>query len=357
MTGLTAAYQGRRVMVTGHTGFKGSWLTLWLQSMGAHVSGFALPQPSGPSHWALLGLDVRECLADIRDRRRIAAFVRECGPEIVFHLAAQPIVYDSYEDPLNTWSTNVNGTANLLEACLAARGVRAIVVVTSDKVYDHADTRPRNEEDRLGGSDPYSFSKAAVELLVASYRSAFASHAGSASMATARAGNVIGGGDWAPHRLVPDAARAVANGSPLRVRRPATVRPWQHVLDVLRGYLLLGARLLDGGPGHEGAWNFGPDPQRVHTVAAVLDRLSDAWPSLTCEPCELQWPPEAAYLMLSSAKAERLLAWRPVWPFEDTVRRSAEWYSEFLRSGAVISRRQLDEYLAQCEAQAAVAQE
>ncbi len=275
------AYAGRRVLITGHTGFKGSWLSLWLTQLGATLRGVSLNELPSPNHWKSLKLNFDSFFVDLRERKRLETIIKEFRPEVVFHLAAQPLVRRSYREPYETWSTNVIGTANLLEACRLGDELAAIVVVTTDKCYrNHESAHGYAEGDALGGHDPYSASKAATELLIASYRqSVYAGHP-SALIATARAGNVIGGGDWAEDRLIPDAARAVQADQALEVRYPQAVRPWQHVLDSLSGYLLLGQRLLEKNAEFADAWNFGPANDEPQAVADVLNRLQFRWPSL-----------------------------------------------------------------------------
>ncbi|MDB5858950.1 MAG: NAD-dependent epimerase/dehydratase [Ramlibacter sp.] len=338
-------YSGRRVLVTGHTGFKGSWLALWLQSLGAELTGVALPPATEPSHWDLLGLDLPSHAIDIRDAAALQAMLRQARPEIVFHLAAQALVRPSYDDPLGTWSTNVMGTANVLEACRQAGGVRAIVVVTTDKCYENEE-RPAGyrENDRLGGHDPYSASKAGAELVAASYARAFFQAPGAPLLATARAGNVVGGGDWAQDRLIPDLVRAVGAGAPLEIRSPAATRPWQHVLDSLSGYLLLGQRLLAGDAAATGAWTFGPGPEANMTVAGVLGRMRELWPALAWRQTAQPQPHEAKLLYLDSAKARAGLGWRTAWSLEQTLAATAQWYQAHQATGRVTSRAQLDQY-------------
>jgi len=340
-------YQGRRVLVTGHTGFKGSWLALWLQELGAEVTGVALPPTAQPNHWDLLGLSIDDRRLDIREMGALQRAFSEAQPEIVFHLAAQSLVRRSYRDPLETWSTNVTGTANVLEACRQQPSVRAIVAVTTDKCYENRNWPwGYRENDRLGGHDPYSASKAGAELVAASYRSAYFCEAGSPLLATARAGNVIGGGDWSEDRLIPDLVRALETGKSLEIRSPDATRPWQHVLESLSGYLMLGQRLLAGEKPFAQAWNFGPEPEGNRMVSEVLGTLSRHWEALRWHVTDKPQPHEARLLYLECAKARSLLRWQPVWNIDTTLARTAEWYRAWLDRREVLSRRQLADYSA-----------
>lgn len=340
------AYRGRRVLVTGHTGFKGSWLCLWLHTLGAEVTGLALDPPSQPSHWDLLKLSIKDHRIDIRDEAAVHRLVAEERPEVVFHLAAQPLVRRSYREPVTTWATNVMGTAHVLEAARHTPEVRAAVVVTTDKCYENREWPwPYRERDRLGGHDPYSASKAGAELVAASYRTAFL-HDGSAPLlATARGGNVIGGGDWSEDRLIPDLVRSVTAREPLVIRSPHATRPWQHVLDCLSGYLLLGQRLLAGDTTCADAWNFGPDGEGNRTVERVLQDLARTWPQLRWQLASGPQPHEAGLLQLDSAKAKMHLGWRPVWNLEKAIHHTADWYRRWLELGDVPSADQLDAYV------------
>jgi CDP-glucose 4,6-dehydratase len=340
-------YEGRRVLVTGHTGFKGSWLALWLNELGATVAGVALPPESQPNHWDLLELPLNDRRLDIRDTGTLQRVFGETQPEIVFHLAAQPLVRRSYRDPLETWSTNVIGTANVLEASRHQPSVQAIVVVTSDKCYENREL-PRGycEKDPLGGHDPYSASKAGAELVAASYRSAFFDKDTAPLLASARAGNVIGGGDWSEDRLIPDLIRALESGRSLEIRSPDATRPWQHVLESLSGYLLLGQRLLAGERTCADAWNFGPESDGNRTVSEVLAKLGCHWKALRWSVTPLPQPHEANLLHLDSAKARSLLHWQPVWDLDTTLAKTADWYRAWLEGSAIITRQQLAEYVA-----------
>ncbi|MBN1396058.1 MAG: CDP-glucose 4,6-dehydratase [Pirellulales bacterium] len=338
-------WRGRSVLITGHTGFKGSWLALWLSESGAKVNGFALPPNSTPNHWDLLRLDASDNRGDVRDFDRLSSVFARTRPEIVFHLAAQPLVRRSYRDPLETWSTNVLGTANVLEACRRTESVRAVLAVTTDKVYENREWAwGYRENDPLGGHDPYGASKAACELVVESYGKSFFQADDAPLLASVRAGNVVGGGDWSEDRLVPDLVRAAATGRPLEIRSPQATRPWQHVLDCLRGYLMLGAELLAGNRACAEPWNFGPDAADNLAVEEILRRLKRYWPDLDWRRTADTRPHEANLLYLDNAKAKAKLGWRPAWNIDQCLSATAQWYKHYYRTGRVISRQQLDEY-------------
>lgn len=341
------AYRGKRVLLTGHTGFKGSWLALWLQRLGAHVTGIGLAPDTSPSHWALLRLKgVDDRCVDVRDAAGVAAVFAAARPDVVFHLAAQSLVRRSYRNPLETWSTNVMGTASVLDACRGQPSVRAIVVVTTDKCYENLEWDwSYREVDRLGGHDPYSASKAATELVASSYRDAFFHQDGAPLLASARAGNVIGGGDWSEDRLIPDIVRAVAAKSVAQIRSPQSTRPWQHVLEPLSGYLLVGQKLLEGHREFGEPWNFGPADEGNRTVGEVLTRLQANWPAMQWRAGENPQLHEAKLLHLDSSKARRRLQWKPAWGLEQCLAATSAWYRVQLESGAPISARQLDEYI------------
>ncbi|MFO6463587.1 CDP-glucose 4,6-dehydratase [Jannaschia sp. KMU-145] len=327
--GVTTFWQDRRVLVTGHTGFKGAWLAFWLSRRGARVTGLALPPDGAPNLFDQLGMadlvDHRIC--DIRDAGALAAHVDDARPEIVFHLAAQSLVLDGYDDPLRTWQTNVMGTAHLLEALRGLDDRCAAVMVTTDKVYENPeDGRAFLEGDPLGGHDPYSASKAAMEIAVASWRRAFPGEGG-LRIASARAGNVVGGGDWARNRIVPDIARALAAGRPVEVRNAAAVRPWQHVLEPLAGYLALAETLwTTDAPEIASAFNFGPDPAEIRPVRDVVTEALRHWPGDWAETPDPDAPHEAGFLSLDPSKARRLLGVAPRWDFAETIARTVGWY-------------------------------
>ncbi len=342
-------YKGKRVLVTGHTGFKGSWLCLWLKDLGAHVTGYSLETPvSEPNHYALLdtsGIDDRR--GDIRDYAGLKRVIDEVRPEIVFHMAAQPLVRLSYAVPLETLHTNVMGTANVLQACRGVEGLRGIVNITSDKCYENTGKAAGYvETDPMGGHDPYSMSKGCAELVAASFAKSFEDLA---PLASVRAGNVVGGGDWAADRLIPDAVRAMVDGRDLVIRRPDAVRPWQHVLEPLSGYLLIGQKLMEGAD-VVGGWNFGPNPESVLTVGEVLDVLKKNMPFDYSRPERIEGVHEAALLTLDSTKALEKLEWTPVWDAPTMLRHTAQWYDAFVQRGEVMSLDQLKEYVADAAA-------
>lgn len=323
-----AFWRSRRVLVTGHTGFKGGWLSLWLQSLGAEVTGIALPPNTTPNLFELarVAQGVRSHFCDIRDAERLAALVCDCQPEIVLHLAAQPLVRASYREPVATFSSNIMGSVHLLDALRGLGAVRVALVVTTDKVYRNLEQPyPYREDDALGGHDPYSASKAASEIVIASYREAFLAEQGVA-VASARAGNVIGGGDWSADRLIPDAVRAWQAGRTLRIRHPAAIRPWQHVLEPLYGYLALAEKLW-GRPELAGAYNFGPHTHEAATVHDVVERARQAYGAgeVCCGKGNCG-PHEAGWLALETAKSRTTLGVRPKWPLAEAVARTMMWY-------------------------------
>lgn len=335
------AYAGKRVFVTGHTGFKGSWLCEWLNRLGARVTGYSIGIPTTPSLFEGLGLAGRidHRLGDVRDYPALAAAMRDARPDVVFHLAAQPIVLTSYEEPKLTFDTNVGGTLNVLEAIRQLGTVAAAVVVTSDKCYENVEWEyGYRESDRLGGKDPYSASKAGAEIVFSSYWRSFFSGRAGLRAATARAGNVIGGGDWAKHRIVPDCMRAWSAREFVDIRNPRSTRPWQHVLEPLSGYLWLGSRLLLSGEDTAllagEAYNFGPPPESCASVAAVVQGLKAHWPDVPCDfrlsegQSSSVGSREAGLLQLCCDKAFAQLGWQPTLTFPETLRLTADWYRE-----------------------------
>jgi CDP-glucose 4,6-dehydratase len=347
-------YAGKRVLVTGHTGFKGGWLALWLHRLGATVHGYALNPPTEPNLFevaaigAVLASDTR---ADLADLARLESAFSEAQPEVVFHLAAQPLVRASYRDPLGTLASNVMGTAHVLEAARAVHAVRALVLITTDKVYENREwAYPYREVDPLSGHDPYSASKAAAEIVAASYRSSFftGETGHPARVATARAGNVIGGGDWASERLTPDCLRAFAKNEPVRLRFPQAVRPWQHVLEPLTGYLQLAQRLSAAdGAKFAKAWNFGPDASGDATVGEIAETIARLWGEgarVECAPSTGN-AHEAGLLRLDSTLARTELGWKPRWSLDQALTQTVAWYQAWTR-GADMAAISLDQICA-----------
>lgn len=346
-----AFWAGKRVFLTGHTGFKGSWLALWLASMGAKVFGYALAPDSQPSLWSLAetGAGIDSTIADVRDLPSLQKSIQSCQPEIVLHLAAQALVRASYDDPVGTYATNVMGTVNLLEAVRGAPSVRAVVIVTSDKCYENRE-RPEGyrEDEAMGGRDPYSSSKGCAELVTAAYRASFYSRPGCAAVASARAGNVIGGGDWAADRIVPDIVRASLAGEPVRVRNPNATRPWQHVLEPLSGYLLLAERLCADPAAHAEGWNFGPADEDAVTVEKVVSTATRLWgPPAGWKADPGPHPHEANFLRLDSGRARSRLGWKPRLGLEAALDWTIEWYKTQAQGGdaAALTRTQIARYM------------
>jgi len=367
-------YYGKCVLVTGHTGFKGSWLTLWLRELGANVIGFSLQPSTEPNHFDLLINNYRDIsspihpfthspihsivsiIGDIRDEKKLKEAFQTYKPEIVFHLAAQSLVRYSYKNPVETFETNVIGTINIFEACRQAESVRAIVNITSDKCYENKEwVWGYRENDPMGGYDPYSASKGCAELATNAYRNSFfnlsppltvsPSHR-QVLLASARAGNVIGGGDWAEDRLIPDIMRATGKNKKVVVRNPNATRPWQHVLEPLSGYLLLGQKLIEGKKEFAEGWNFGPDDESNICVEDVVSRIKSEWDKVDYEmQSSHDDPHEAGLLKLDCSKAHARLEWKPVWDIKKTVSMTARWYKEFYENGKINSLDDLNKYI------------
>jgi len=343
-------WENRSVFLTGHTGFKGGWMAHWLCEMGAKVHGYSLEPSTKPSFFEEVRIADRltsSVVGDVRDLPKLSRAVEESKPEVVIHLAAQALVRESYVNPVDTFTTNLTGTVHLLEACRRAPTVKSVVVVTTDKCYANNEwVWPYRENDRLGGHDPYSASKAAAELVVASYRDSFLTDSG-IHVATARAGNVIGGGDWSTDRLIPDFLRSLESGEPLQVRSTNSTRPWQHVLEPLSGYLILAESLHSQGEQFAAPWNFGPGDTGNRTVGWVVQWLADARPYALWELGTSQTVHEAEKLSLDISKAQTLLEWAPQWGLETALDKTLEWH-EAWRSGANISQKttqQIQEYV------------
>jgi CDP-glucose 4,6-dehydratase len=354
-------YRGKRVLITGHTGFKGSWLAEWLLSLGAHVTGLALEPSTHLALYTQLGLGSRldHRVGDIRDLALVRATVEAARPDFIFHLAAQPLVRLSYEQPVETYATNIMGTAHVLEAARLSQHRCTVIVVTTDKCYENKEwVHSYREEDPMGGYDPYSSSKGAAELVVASYRRSYFNAPDSpVKVASARAGNVIGGGDWAADRIVPDCIRALTTGQPIPVRNKIATRPWQHVLEPLSGYLWLGAALSGERPGafhfpattYASGFNFGPDLTANRTVAALVQEILKHWPGQWIDKSDPNDVHEAKLLNLAIDKSFHLLGWRPAWAFEKTIAETVSWYRRCAADPAVVAshtRAQIAAYVA-----------
>ena len=344
-------WQNKRVLLTGHTGFKGAWMSLWLHSMGAKVQGFALEPPTTPSLFAEaeIGKLIKSTIGDVRDLAAVSKVVKEFKPEIVFHMAAQPLVRYSYDAPLETYATNVMGTAHLLESIRAIDSVRAVVNITTDKCYENREwVWGYREDEPMGGYDPYSSSKACSELVTSAYRQSFLDKAGIA-VATARAGNVIGGGDWAKDRLVPDVLRAFSDKQPVSIRNPNSIRPWQHVIEPLSGYLLLAEKCCAEPKAFSQAWNFGPRDDDAKPVGWIVETMANKWSK------EAAWsfdegphPHEAHYLKLDISKARQMMGWVPRWSLDQALDNVIEWHHAWLQRRDVreVCLKQIERYLA-----------
>lgn len=329
---MVSFFKGKRVLVTGDTGFKGSWLSLWLHTLGADVLGFALPPKRKEDHFHLLGLHklIQHVDGDIRDLESMQKVFFDFKPEIVFHLAAQALVLDSYEDSKTTFDTNIGGSVNMLEAVRKTPSIKALIYVTSDKAYKNKEwIWGYRENDELGGRDPYSASKSAAEMVFASYQQSFFNDRKNFGCASVRAGNVIGGGDWSPNRILPDCIKSLQSGQSIEVRNPNATRPWQHILDPLSGYLLLASKLYEDPKQFSSAWNFGPQADACRSVKILVERVIDTWGSGDAQFKENKNAPHEAHLLhLNCDKAHQVLHWFPSWRFEDAVDQTVTWYKK-----------------------------
>jgi CDP-glucose 4,6-dehydratase len=347
-----STYKGKKVFVTGHTGFKGSWLVNLLHQLGAEIGGYALSPNTSPNHFDLQKLPVVSNIGDIADAEFLQRSIHQFEPEIVFHLAAQPLVRESYVNPINTYQTNVMGTLNLLEAIRKCPSVKAVVLITTDKVYENKEwVFPYRETDELGGYDMYSSSKACSEILIKSFRNSFLNIEDFGTkhnilLASARAGNVIGGGDWSNDRLIPDIVKATALGNTVSIRNPLAVRPWQHVLDCLHGYLLLGSKLLAGKKEFTDAWNFAPYSFESKTVEEIATISKFHWPEIDIS---FGIPPEnyheAGLLKLDNTKSFNKLGWKPIWNTTEAVEKTINWYKAFYQKNTSQTQDNIKEYL------------
>lgn len=345
-------YHNKKVLITGHTGFKGSWLALWLSQMGAKITGYSLQSPTKPNHFQLLDMDINSIIGDVRDTDQLKKVFQEQQPEIVFHLAAQAIVRLSYKDPLETFTSNVMGTINVLEAARTSGIVQTIINVTSDKCYENREwSWGYREIDALGGYDPYSASKGCSEIVTSCWKNSFFNtkdygNTHRTLLASVRAGNVIGGGDWAVDRLLPDIMRAVHQKEKVVIRNPQATRPWQHVFEPLSGYLLLGQKLLEGQKELAEAWNFGPSEEENITVGEIVDHVKKVWPKIDYAMNQAKnHPHEAGMLRLDCSKARARLNWLPVWNGKDAIEKTAIWYKAFYESNEILSLDHLKRYI------------
>lgn len=355
---FNGTYHGRKVLVTGHTGFKGSWLVYWLTKMGATVIGYSLEAPTEPSHIELLNLDIVHIIGDIRDQVKLEETFMKFQPEIVFHLAAQSLVRLSYDKPVDTFETNVIGTLKVFEACRKTPSVQAIVNVTSDKCYENKEwIWGYRENDPMGGFDPYSASKGCAELVANSYRNSYFNlndyglkhHV---LLASCRAGNVIGGGDWAQDRLMTDIMVAVSQGKKVKIRNPYATRPWQHVLEPLSGYLMIGQKLLEGKKEFAEGWNFGPSDEGSITVQKVVENIKQHWNEIDYElNLSDDHPHEANLLKLDCSKVHVILKWKDVWDSNNTFEKTVDWYKHFYQSNRILTENDLNAYIKDAQEQ------
>lgn len=339
-------YKNKTVFVTGHTGFKGSWLVLWLKFLGANVIGYSLEPPTTPNHYSLLNLDITSIIGDIRDREKLSECFDKFQPDIVFHLAAQPIVGFSYLKPHETFEVNVLGTLNVFDCSRETESVKAIVNITSDKCYENQEWYwGYREIDRLGGDDPYSASKACAEIITHSYRISFFRNINKL-IASARAGNVIGGGDWAKDRLIPDIIRSTSENKPVLIRNLQSIRPWQHVLEPLSGYLFLGQRLLEGKCEFAEAWNFGPHKDDERSVEYIVQKSKKFWDKIEFElNYKSNSYKESKILKLDCAKAMTALKWKPIWNIDKALQITIDWYKNFYENKKIITLINFENYI------------
>lgn len=348
-------WRGKKVFITGHTGFKGSWLCLWLHKLGARITGYALNPPTEPSLFELCKVSelVDSIIGDIRKRDKLTEAMRAAGPEIVIHLAAQPLVRDSYKNPVETYEINVMGTINLLEAVRKCNSVKSVVNVTTDKCYENKEWLwGYRENEPMGGYDPYSNSKACSELVTSAYRRSFFNTENylnhGVALASARAGNVLGGGDWATDRLIPDCIRAILKNEKIIIRNPYAIRPWQHVLEPLSGYLALAQKLYEDGPKYAEAWNFGPSDEDARSVRWIVERLAEMRKDVNWQCDETLQPHEAHYLKLDSSKAKSRLCWQPRWGLQIALQKTLEWHQAWRNDENMyaLTLKQIAEYQA-----------
>lgn len=339
---INNVFKNKKIVITGDRGFKGSWLTLWLLKFGADVYGFSIQEPN-QIHYKSLKLNYESKDLDIRDKKSLEIYLKKINPDFIFHLAAQPIVNYSYDFPLDTWNTNVIGTANLLDISRSLNNLKGILVITSDKCYENIEKSVfYNEKSRLGGYDPYSSSKAAADILTTSFYKSFFSNLG-IQVATARAGNVIGGGDFSNDRLIPDIIQSVKMNKKLKIRNPESIRPWQHVLDCLHGYLILADKLINGDSDYSRPWNFGPEEKASYNVISIFNAFSKIFPNLDYDEVKIK-KHEAKILQLDSSLARKKLGWKTYLNFSETVKLTAEWYKEFFNNKNVISLDQIYQF-------------
>ena len=350
---FSGIYKDKKVFVTGHTGFKGSWLVFWLEQLGADVLGYSLEPNTNPNHFSLLNLNCKSVIGDIRDFEKLSKVISDFKPDIVFHLAAQPLVRRSYNEPIYTLEVNIIGTAKLLEACKKVDSIKAIVNITSDKCYENKEwVWGYREIDPMGGYDPYSASKGCAEIVTSSYRNSYFNlnkykieH--NVLLASCRAGNVIGGGDWSEDRLIPDIMRAASKNESVLIRNPQAIRPWQHVLESLSGYLMLGQKLLEGKKEFAEGWNFGPNNEEIFTVYELIEKMKNVWDKINyrfLDDKSLKLH-ESKLLKLDCSKAFNILKWKPVWDIDTAIEKTVNWYKAFYEKNKILTSEDLESYI------------